>query len=87
MAFKLDPIFNRHQSEAVRYEIDLNFGSSEIEDLIYCNGSKENYMELADRVPYLCGSFTGWRYQKMHSLEQFCRQHDMDLKTPLEQAI
>ena len=85
MAYKLDPILNKDQSEILRYEVDLDFGESEESDLLHCNGNKE-YKKLDDRIPYLCGSFTGWRYLKMHSLEEFNRKHDLDLKTPFEYA-
>ena len=39
MAYKLDPLFDKKQSEIVRFEIDRDFGEDEEDDLIYCNGS------------------------------------------------
>ena len=85
MAYKLDPIFNKQHSEIVRYEIDLEFGQDEDAEFVHCNGGLA-YEDLDDRIPYLCGSFTGWRYIKMHSLGDFCREHDTKLETPFEHA-
>ena len=34
------------------------------------------YSEFDDRVPYLAGSFTGWRYMKMIDLEELNRSKD-----------
>ena len=69
----------------MRYEIDRDFGQDEDADLIHCNGGLE-YEQLDDQIPYLCGSFTGWRYIKMQSLEEFNKKHDQDLRTPFEIA-
>ena len=85
MAYKLDPVFNKEQSEIVRLEIDQDFGKDEETDLLHCNGNLE-YKKLDNQVHYLCGSFTGWRYLKMQSLEEFNRKNDRDLKEPIEIA-
>ena len=29
------------------------------------------YSELSDKVPFVCGSFTGWKYRRMLNLEEF----------------
>ena len=31
------------------------------------------YKKTENKVPFICGSFTGWRYRKMVSLEEFNR--------------
>ena len=85
MAYKLDPILDKQQSEIIRFEIDRNFGKDEDKDLYYVNGNL-SYDDQEDRVPYLCGSFTGWRYLKMISLEDKCRSLDEELKSPFELA-
>ena len=70
----------------VRFEIDRDFGTQEGNDHTHCNANLE-YKKLADQQPYLCGSFTGWRYIKMQSLEDFNRKHDKNIKTPFELAL
>ena len=39
MAYKLDPILDKQQSEIIRFEIDRNFGKDEDKDLYYVNGN------------------------------------------------
>jgi hypothetical protein len=34
------------------------------------------YSELDNRVPYITGSFTGWRYKKMMPLHEFTKSID-----------
>lgn len=43
-----------------------------------------SYEELPEKVPYLCGSFTGWRYKQMQPLSEWCRQIDRDPPSALE---
>jgi hypothetical protein len=45
-----------------------------------------SYEELDDRVPYLTGSFTGWRYKKMIPIHEFTKMIDTTAKDPLEEA-
>ena len=44
------------------------------------------YNQFDNQVPFLCGSFTGWRYRKMISLEQFNRSYETDIIPPFEVA-
>ena len=37
---------------------------------MYTNGNLK-YSALEDQIPYLCASFTGWRYMKMYELSKF----------------
>ena len=67
MAYKLDPVLNKEQTELLRYEIDKDF-SEEQNRQNFVNGNLK-YSQLDDQVPYLAGSFTGWRYLKMYNLE------------------
>ncbi len=46
-----------------------------------------SYSELADRVPYITGSFTGWKYKQMTLLSEFCKTLDTNYKDPLEVAV
>ena len=70
MCYKLNPILPKDKTEQIRYEIDSDFGPSEDEDIMYTNGNLK-YSALEDQVPYLCASFTGWRYMKMYELQKF----------------
>ena len=36
----------------------------------FTDGAKP-YSDLEDQSPYICGSFTGWRYKKMMPLHEF----------------
>lgn len=42
------------------------------------------YDKLEDKIPYITGSFTGWRYKKMIRLDQFTREIDKDFLEPIE---
>ena len=75
MAYKLNPVLGKEKTDEIRYEIDREFGPDEINDLIYENTNLK-YKKLDDQVPFICGSFTGWRYRRMISLEQFNRELD-----------
>jgi hypothetical protein len=44
------------------------------------------YDELEDKVPYLCASFTGWRYKKMRLLNEWTKELDQDPPDALEMA-
>lgn len=85
MCYKLNPIFNKEKTEVIRYVIDENFGENEANDLIYTNASVK-YSLLENQVPYICGSFTGWRYRKMLNLEEFNRSFETDFVDPFEIA-
>ena len=43
----------------------------------FANGTL-SYDELDDRVPYISGTFTGWRYQKMRPVFEICSEYDKD---------
>jgi hypothetical protein len=43
-----------------------------------------NYDKLEDKIPYITGSFTGWRYRKMIRLDQFTREIDKEFLEPIE---
>ena len=45
-----------------------------------------DYRQLPDQVPFVCGSFTGWRYKKMLSLEEFNEGFD-ERGDPFEMAL
>ena len=85
MAFKMTPIFNKEQTEIVRYAIDCDLNEEEGKELIYTNANVK-YSQLDNQVPYLCGSFTGWRYHKMYSLEEFNRKFDDSKMTAFDLA-
>ena len=77
MAYKLNPIFNKDKSEILRLEIDREFGQNEQDNRqLNCNANVK-YTELQDRVPYIAGSFTGWRYYKMINIEELNRSKDL----------
>ena len=44
------------------------------------------YEQLENKSPYLCGSFTGWRYKKMIPLHEFNQMIDTDYKSPWDQC-
>ena len=39
------------------------------------------YSELADKIPFVTGSFTGWRYKPMVRLDDFCKYLDSNEET------
>jgi len=43
-----------------------------------------SFEELEDQVPYLTGSFNGWRYKKMRPLHEWTRELDVDIEDPLD---
>ena len=75
MCYKINPILPKDKAEKIRFEIDSDFGAGEEGDKMFEN-TNVDYNELPDKTPYLCGSFTGWRYFRMQSLEDFCAQFD-----------
>ena len=85
MAFKLNPIFDKEQTEIVRFEVDRDFGEQDEKDLFFCNGGVK-YSQLENQVPYICGSFTGWRYRKMFNLEDFNRRLEVEKVSPFDIA-
>ena len=34
------------------------------------------YSALENKVPFVCGSFTGWRYRRMFDIEFFNERYD-----------
>jgi hypothetical protein len=44
------------------------------------------YDELDDGVPYIAGSFTGWRYKKMQRVYDICGSFDSDYLEPFERC-
>ena len=44
------------------------------------------YSKLENQVPYLAGTFNGWRYQKMFNLEEFNTVRDEEPPDPFEVA-
>ena len=84
-AFKMTPILNKEQTEVVRFEIDRDFGEQDQEDLFYCNPNVK-YSQMENQTPYICGSFTGWRYRKMYKLEEFTRNLEGESTSPFELA-
>ena len=85
MCYKLNPVLSKDKTEVIRYEIDADFGAEEEKDLIHSNASVK-YSLLENQVPYICGSFTGWRYRKMLSLEQFNRSFETEFPDPFDLA-
>ena len=77
MAYKLNPVLSKDKTEEIRYEIDREFGPQDINDLVHEN-TNVKYRDLANQVPFICGSFTGWRYRKMISLEEFNMSLDQE---------
>ena len=86
MCYKLNPVLSKDRTEVIRYEVDRDFGPEEEKDLVYANGSVK-YSQLDNQVPYICGSFTGWRYRKMLSLEHFNRSFEKEIVDPFEIAV
>jgi len=39
---------------------------------------------MENKVPYISGSFIGWRYKKMIPLHEFTKSIDKDSKDPME---
>ena len=72
MAFKLNPVLDKEKTDEIRFEIDRDLGEEDPMELIYEN-TNVKYRNLKNQVPYICGSFTGWRYRKMTSLEDFTK--------------
>ena len=72
MCYKLNPILSKDKTEEIRYEVDRDFIENETNELVYEN-TDVKYSQLDNQVPFICGSFTGWRYRRMISLEQFNR--------------
>ena len=44
------------------------------------------YESLKDKVPYIAGSFTGWRYKSMRPLHEWTREVDKQVIDPFEMA-
>lgn len=86
-AFLLNPVFNKEQQGKLVYEIDFIQSVDMEEDqdpgLGHVNGNL-TYDELDNKIPYIAGSFTGWRYKKMQPLHEFNRGMDKDCKDPFE---
>ena len=85
MCYKLDPVLSREKTEEVRFEIDRDFGPQDANDLIY-HDTTVKYSQFENQVPFVCGSFTGWRYRKMIPLEDFNRGFETDPVDPFEIA-
>jgi len=75
MCYKLNPILSKEKTDEIRWEIDRDFGEQEDADLVYEN-TNVKYSQLENQTPFVCGSFTGWRYRKMISLEEFNRRFE-----------
>ncbi len=75
MAYKLNPILTKGKTEEIRWEIDREFGEQEDKDIVYEN-TNIKYSHQENQVPFVCGSFTGWRYRKMTLLEDFNRKYE-----------
>ena len=48
LAYKMDPVLNKEQTEIVRYEIDRDFGPQDDNDHMHCNANLE-YKKLQDQ--------------------------------------
>ena len=70
MCYKLNPILDKQRTRQMMFEIDHDFGPSEDHEIMFEN-TNISYSKLENQVPFLCGSFTGWRYKKMINLEDF----------------
>jgi hypothetical protein len=42
------------------------------------------YEELENRIPYITGSFTGWRYRKMLPLHEYIQLIDKEFMDPID---
>jgi hypothetical protein len=42
-----------------------------------------SFEEMDDAVPYICGSFNGWRYQKMRKVYDLCSELDSENFMPV----
>ena len=96
-AFRLNPVFtsasgNGKEAELIRFEIDrIPAGMFESEEgkldpgLGHTDGSL-TYEEMENKVPYLAGSFTGWRYMKMKNVFDLCTECDTDYTEPYERC-
>ena len=49
----------------------------------HVNGSLP-YDDLDDQVPYISGSFSGWRYKKMLPVHELCKRMDRDFTDNFE---
>ena len=75
MCYKIGPILPNDKTEEIRAEIDRDFGPQDENDYMYTN-TNVKYSALPDKVPFVCGSFTGWRYRRMIDLEEFNERFD-----------
>lgn len=82
-AFVLNPILPSDKSEKLRFEIDAESIYDEEPGLGHVKGNL-SYEELQNKIPYIAGSFTGWRYKQMIPLHQFAMDIDHDYKDPIE---
>ena len=62
-------------SETIKYSKETGPGKG------FVNGHL-GYDELDDGVPYLTGSFTGWRYRKMLQVSEVCKEMVGDYVEP-----
>ena len=90
-AYILNPTMGDSDTERIRALIDLPEDHENTEDpkvypgLGFARGNL-SYEDLDDRVPYLTGSFTGWRYRKMIPVHEFCQRIDKNYRDPLKIA-
>lgn len=75
MCHKMNVILNKEKTQEIRFEIDHEFGQQEDADIMYEN-TNVKYSQLEDQVPFVCGSFTGWRYRRMTTLEEFNEKYE-----------
>ena len=85
MCYKLNPILSKDKTDEIRFEIDRDFGEQEEKDAMYENTNLK-YSKLENQVPFVCGSFTGWRYRRMIPLEDFNRSYDEEQEDPFDIA-
>ena len=87
-AYQLNPVLSKEKTDEVRFEIDRDLVDEDPGELIYEN-TNVKYRYLENQVPYICGSFTGWRYRKMIPLEEFTKQlaHGGEAIDPYEIAF
>ena len=89
-AYVLNPILDSEEADVLRLQVNqLSESGEDIHanpGLGFVNGSLP-YDELPDRVPYITGTFTGWRYKQMTPLHEFTKALDPDYLSPFDEAL
>jgi len=70
-------------ADPIRYEID--HVQEQDREIGFAAGHLP-YEDLQDKVPYIAGDFTGWRYKRMLPLHEVCHRYDPNPRNFFEHA-